>query len=185
MVGAVFWIISVFMQHRLNLFGPEAGWLWIVHQLLVFVAIICVMIGFLGLVWGGAVQSRFGKFSVYLYIFSWSLIIFAGIIMFFVQIEDSPVFILFLIFGVLSDVGALLTGLAVLYSRHWSGWQRYIPILNFLIVFINVNLLVYMSANDGPGLNGELIMGACWLGVALAVYTTQSRTVTTHASVAS
>ena len=178
--GALLFIISVIMQFSLGLFGPDAGWLWIVHQLLAFISISCVMVGFLGLLWGDAVRGWFGKFAVYLYIVGWALIVSAGLFLLVTNIDDSPVFILFPIGGLFSDIGALLVGLAVLFARRWSGWQRYMPMINFVIVFFAVNLPNYFRPESGPGLYGELLMGTCWLGVALAVYTYHAPPVTSR-----
>jgi hypothetical protein len=176
------WVLSVIMQYSLGLFEPDGSPLWIVHQALALTALAGIVVGFLGLIWGGAVQSRFGKTSVYLYALSWTLIIFAGVAGILLQGQESPVFLLYPIGGVLGDVSALLTGIAVLVARRWSGWQRFMPLVNFLLVFFGVNLPSFLGVTDGPGLIGELVMGACWFGVSLAVYTTQTRTVSTPAS---
>lgn len=178
MAGAVLWMIGVIMQYSLGLFGPDSGALWVVHELIAFVALAGMITGFLGLIWGGAVESRFGKTAVYLYAISWGLIIIAGLVGLLPQTADSPIFILYPIGGMLSDVGALLTGIAVIMAKRWAGWQRFMPLVNFLVIFFGVNLPMFAGANDGPGLIGELVMGVCWLGVALAVYTSQSRAVT-------
>lgn len=177
MVGAFLFMASVIMQYSLGLFGPEAGWLWVLHQLLVFTALICIMIGFLGIIWGGGVQSLFGKISVYTFIAGWALVVAAGASGLFLGSEDSPIFILYPVGGTLSEIGALLTGITVLAAGLWAGWQRFMPLINFLVVFFGVSLPSYLNASDGPGLVGELVMGICWFGVALAVYTTQTREV--------
>jgi hypothetical protein len=177
MVGSVLWVITVIMQSSFALYGPDSGWLWVFHQLLVFTAFAGVIIGFLGLIWGGAVSSGFGKTAVYIYVISWALIIIAGLVMLFLPNEESPIFILFPIGGTLQDIGALLTGVAVLIAKRWSGWQRFVPIANFVIVFFGVNLPSFLGATDGPGMIGEFIMGICWFGVALAVYTADERVV--------
>lgn len=171
MVGALVWIFSVFMQNQYDLFGPGSGPLYPVHQLLAFVALAGMAIGFGGLVWGGAVVNRFGKTAVSLYAIGWGLIILAGLVGLILQTDDSPIFILYPIGGLLTDVGGLLIGIAVIVARQWSGWQRFMPLLSFLTIFFGVNLPSTLGATDGPGMVGELIMGACWFGVALAVFT--------------
>jgi hypothetical protein len=180
--AAILWIASVIMQYSLGLFGPDSGTLWIPHQVIALTALLGMVIGFLGLVWGGAVQSRFGKMAVYLYATGWALIIIAGLAGLLLQSEDSPIFILYPIGGVLSDIGALLTGIAVLIAKRWTGWQRYMPLVDFLVIFFGVNLPGFLGATDGPGMIGELVMGACWFGVALAVYTSQTKDVAAQPS---
>ena len=177
LIGSFLWVASVIMQHSLGLFGPESGSLWVAHQLLAFSAIVCVMIGFMGLIWGGAVENLYGKASVYLYIFSWALIVLAGLVLLVLPSGDNPIFILFPVGGILADLGALLTGIAVILARLWKGWQRFMPMANFVIVFALINLPSYLNNTDGPGFVGELIMGVCWFGVALAVFTAKSAAV--------
>jgi len=184
MVGAVLFTASVIMQYSLDLYGPEAGLLWVLHELLVFTAFICIMVGFMGIIWGGGVNSRLGKTSVYIYIASWALIIIAGTAGLLLQTEDNPIFILYPIGALLSDIAAFLVGITVLTAGRWSGWQRFMPLLNFLVVFFGVSLPLILGASDGPGLVGELAMGICWFGVALAVFTTQARQVSPQTAAA-
>ncbi len=171
MVGAGLWMISVIMQNVFGLFGPGSGPLYPIHQLLAFAALGCIIVGFLGLVWGDAVQSRFGRTAVYLHMLSWALIIFTGLVALLIQTEDSPIFLLYPLAGILSDLSGLLIGIAALIAKNWSGWQRYMPLVYFLVVFFGVNLPSFLGVTDGPGMIGEFIMGACWFGLSLAVYT--------------
>jgi hypothetical protein len=182
MAGAILWMISVIMQNRLGLFTPDGSALWVAHELMAMTAIVGMVIGYLGLIWGGAVQSRFGKIAVYLYAFGYGLIVIAGLAGVLLQTPDTPISILFPIGGALWDLGALLTGIAVITAKRWTGWQRFMPLVSFLVIFIAVTLPLIVGATDGPGVIGELIMGACWLGVALAVYTTQTRNVATQSA---
>ena len=171
MFGAGFWAVGTIMQNWFGLWGPGSGPLYPVHQLLAFSALTGMIIGFLGLIWGGAVVGRFGKTAVYLYVAAYGMIILAGLVGLLFQTEDSPIFILYPIGGLLSTLSALLTGVAVLRARRWQGWQLWMPLASFLIIFLAVDLPLFLDVTDGPGLTGELIMAACWFGVALAVYT--------------
>jgi len=175
MVSAILWMISVIMQKSLGLSSPDGSALWVAHELMAMTAIVGMVIGFLGLIWGDAVGSRFGKMAVYLYAFGYGLIVIAGLAGILLQTQDTPISILFPIGGVLWDLGALLTGIAVIAAKRWAGWQRFMPLVNFLVIFFAVTLPLIAGATDGPGMIGELLMGVCWFGVALAVYTTQAR----------
>ncbi len=182
MASAILWMVSVIMQKSLGLSSPDGSALWVAHELMAMTAIVGMVIGFLGLIWGGAVQSRFGKMAVYLYAFGYGLIVVAGLAGVLLQTQDTPISILFPIGGTLWDLGALLTGIAVITAKRWTGWQRFMPLVNFLVIFFAVNLPLIVGATDGPGMIGELIMGACWFGVALAVYTMQARNVAPQSS---
>jgi hypothetical protein len=175
-------MVSVIMQKSLGLSSPDGSARWVAHELMAMTAIVGMVIGFLGLIWGGAVQSRFGRMAVYLYAFGYGLIVIAGLAGVLLQAQDTPISILFPIGGALWDLGALLTGIAVITAKRWTGWQRFMPLVNFLVIFLAVNLPLIVGATDGPGMIGELIMGACWFGVALAVYTTQARNIAPQSS---
>lgn len=182
MVAASLWIVSVIMQNSLDLFNPDGSPLWIAHQMLAIAALAGMVVGFLGLIWGGAVQSRLGKAGVYLYAIGYGLIIVAGLAGLLLQGQDSPVFMLYPLGGILYDLGALLAGIAAMTAKRWARWQRFMPLVSFLVIFFGVNLPNFLGVTDGPGMIGELIMGACWFGVALAVYTTQAKSATLPSS---
>jgi len=171
MVAAGLWVIRAVVQYRFGLFGLDSGPLYPAHQLVAFATLSGMIIGFWGLIWGGAVQSRFGKTAVSLYAVSYALIILAGLVGLIFQTEDSPIFLLYPIGGLLSTISALLMGIAVLRAGLWLGWQRFMPLVSFVIIFLVVDLPLFLGTTDGPGLVGEFVMGACWFGVALAVFT--------------
>ncbi|MCP4416906.1 MAG: hypothetical protein GY805_09810 [Chloroflexi bacterium] len=50
MAGAILWAFTVFLQNRYDLFGLDTGPLYPVHQLLAFVALVGIVIGFWGLI---------------------------------------------------------------------------------------------------------------------------------------
>lgn len=178
MAAALLWIGSVIMQYSLGLFNPDGSALYILHQLISMTALIGMVIGYLGLIWGGAVRNRFGKMAVYLYALGYGLIVIASLAGLFLYGEDNPLSLFFPVGGILWDIGALLIGIAVATAKRWSGWQRFMPLVSFLVIFFGVNLPFFLRAgSDGPGMAGELVMAACWFGVALAVYTVSARQV--------
>ncbi len=171
MGGALLWAVGTIMQNWFGLWGVGSGPLYPVHQLLAFAALTCMIVGFLGLIWRGAVEGGFGKAAVYLYAAAYGMIIIAGLIGLIFQTQDSPIFILYPVGGLLSTLSALLIGVAVLRARRWPGWQVWMPLASFLIIFLAVDLPLFLGVSDGPGLVGELIMAVCWFGVGLAVFT--------------
>lgn len=181
-ISAVVWMIAVIMQHSLNLFAPDGSSLWIVHQLLALTSLAGVAVGFLGLIPSGAVISKFGKTAVILFAIGRGLIILGGLASLFLRGQDSPIFLVFPIGGTLSDIAALLIGIAVITAKSWTGWQRWMPLVHSLVTFLGISLPMGLGAMNGPGLAGELIQGALWLGVALAVFTSASNSRTFAAS---
>ncbi len=171
-IGAILWVTAVIMQSSFNLFVPDGSALWIAHQLIALTALTGVAAGFLGLIPGGAVANTFGKTAVILYAVSRGLIILGGLANLFLQGQDSPIFLVFPIGGMLADIAALLIGIAVVTAKRWTGWQRWMLLAHFLVIFFAVSLPLGLGVTpDGPGMAGELVMGAMWLGVALAVFT--------------
>lgn len=74
--------------------------------------------------------------------------------------------------GTLADVAAPPAGLAVLWTGRRPGWRRSTPLAHALVILLAVNLPVFLFNQGDPGIVAELVMGAGWLFVALAVYVT-------------
>jgi len=182
-LGSVLWIISVILQFSLNLFDSVGSGIWFMHQLLAMIALVGVVIGFLGLISGGAVVNTFGKTTVYLYVVARGLIILGGLFNLFLQGQESPIFLVFPIGGTLGDLAALLIGIAVIIAKRWSGWQRWMPMIHFLVTFFGISLPMGLGIINSPGMVAELVQGIVWFGVALAVYkSTDQKSVTSVTS---
>ena len=174
MGGAVLWIISIVLEYSLGLEPPGSGALFVANQILAFIALAATSLAFVGLVWSGALTGWFGKLAVSLYVLAYALIIIAGVLALFISNEDSPVFLLFPIGGLLSTLGVVLTGIAVAVQGHWSGWQRFMPLINAAYVFFAIDLPFLLSDTpEGPGMVREIIWGVSLFFVGLAVYTAQ------------
>jgi hypothetical protein len=183
-VGAVLWIISVILQNGLGVSGPESGFLWVVHELIAIAALIGMMIGFLGLLWGGAFRGPLGTVAVSVHVLAYVLIVLGTILTLLMGNVESPLFVLFPIGGFLETAGALLLGIAALVSGRWTGWQHWMPLLYslFYLFGIGVPMIAGLTSN-GPGMAMEISQGIAWLLVALAVYTAESGAGARHSSV--
>jgi hypothetical protein len=178
MVSAVLWIISIIMQSSLGLSGPESGSLWVVNELISLTALIGMIIGFLGLIWGGAFRGRFGTITIGVHVLGYTLIVLGGIAGLFLGDSDSPLFLLYPIGAALTVIAAVLIAVAVLTSARWAGWQRWIPLLYSIYQLLLVELPMVLGVTpDGPGSSVEIGLGVSWFLVALAVYTAQTRAV--------
>jgi hypothetical protein len=69
--------------------------------------------------------------------------------------------------ALLSSIGLVLTGIAVLQARRWQGWARWIPLVTGLYFW--VAMFPFILVADGP--NGYVIAGwglvRCLLGLAM------------------
>jgi hypothetical protein len=173
MAGAAMWILSIIVQNALGLEPPDGeGPLFIANQLLAFAAMAAIAFGFLGIYWGGGVTGRFGNISTGMVALGYALIITGGIFVLFLGKNESPIFILFPIGGLLMDLGVLLTGIGVARAGNWNGWQRWMPLVYaaFLWLAIEVPFIAGVTP-DGPGMVPEMLQGIGLFLVALATYT--------------
>jgi len=140
-----------------------------------FVALAAVAVGILGISWGGGVSGRVGKTGVWLFALGHVLIILGGIMALFAGSDDSPIFIVFPIGALMMDVGALITGIAVVTVGRWSGWQRYMPLIYAVYLWLAIELPFIMGVYGDAGPTGmvEIIQDLGLFLVALAVYTAQ------------
>lgn len=172
MAGSVLWIISLIMEYSLGLFTFDGSQLQIADQLLSLAGMSCSMAGFLGLLWGQAFRGRLGPAGIVMHILGWGLIFIGGLGLLVIGPAESPLFLVFPIGGNLHDFGYLFIGIATVTSGRWSGWQRWMPLVAAVVTLLTVGLPMLLGATpDGPGLIPELLMGAMWFGIGLAVVT--------------
>jgi len=92
-----------------------------------------LLIGFFGIWWSGGVgRSLFGKIAFGLGVLGHLLFVLLEAHSLFIG-ELSPAFPLA---PLVSAVGILLTGIAVLRARQWQGWTRWLPLVTGLYPFI-------------------------------------------------
>jgi hypothetical protein len=172
MAGGVFWIISIIMEYSLGLFDHDGSLLDSICTLLALAGMSCSMAGFLGLLWGQFFRGRLGPIGVIMYILGWGLIFIGGLGLLVLSTGDSPLFLVFPIGGNLHDFGFLFIGIATVISGRWSGWQRWMPLVGAVVSILTMGLPMLLGLTpDGPGMIPELLMGAVWFGIGLAVFT--------------
>jgi hypothetical protein len=167
------------------LFPPDgSGPLYVTNQILALVALAAVAVGILGIIWGGGVSGRFGKIVVWIFSIGHILSVVGGIMALLLRADDSPVFIVFPIGGLMMDVGALLTGIAVVKDKRWDGWQRFMPLIYaiYLWLAIEAPFIMGVYGDDGPTGLVEIIQDLGLFLIALAVYTAQTKAMTLHRS---
>jgi len=185
MVGAVLWAIANVLEVSFNLFPPGgSGPLYVSNQVLALVALAAIAVGILGIIWGGGVSGRFGKIAVWIFSLGHILIIVGGLMALFTHADDSPIFIVFPIGGLMMDVGALLTGIAVIKDRRWDGWQRVMPLIYAIYLWLVIEAPFIMGVYGDAGPTGlvEIIQDMGLFLIALAVYTTVAKMTTLQPS---
>ena len=177
MVGAVLWAIVNVLEVSFNLFPPNgSGPLYVTNQILALVALGAIAWGILGIIWGGGVGGRFGRIVVWIFSIGHMLILVGGLMALLLRTDDSPVFLIFPIGALMMDVGALLTGIAVIKDKQWSGWQRFMPLIYAIYLWLVIEVPFIMGAYGemGPVGTVEIIQDLGLFLIALAVYTMQS-----------
>ena len=80
MAGALLWVLSLILEYSLGLQPPAGeGLLYTINQLLAFIALVCVAVGYFGIKSSGGVTTRFGYISVWLFSVGYFLIVLGGI----------------------------------------------------------------------------------------------------------
>ena len=132
-VGGTLWFVSgilgiVFPQ--LNEPGTTA---FQVGGIVATVSLVLLLVGFIGVAWGGALGGRVGKALFGAAVLGYALMVAGG-----VQTvlgvgplldPEAGVALLYLLGRLISAVFALLTGVAVLAARRWAGWMALTPLL--------------------------------------------------------
>ena len=170
MAGALLWILSLILEYSLGLQPPAGeGLLYTANQLLAFIALVCVAVGYFGIKSSGGVITRFGNISVWLFFVGYFLIVLGGIFALALKADDSPIFILLPIGGLLMALGAIFTGFSVMKANAWLGWRRFMPLIYAAYLWLAImipNIIGFYS--DGPGFVPELFQGIGLLLVGLA-----------------
>jgi len=166
MAGAVLWIIRDIMQASLGLYGYGTSLLFTVHRLFSIISMICILIGFLGFLWGGAVKGTFGKIAIVLFALGYAVLTLSDTV---VLLTGSEIGALYPMGGIISLLGAIFTGIAVAVEKRWSGWQRFMPLIHAAFVFL-VMYLPLFAANQEPTPLTELLWGVSLFFMGLAVY---------------
>ncbi len=168
MASAILWLVAITIEYAFHLQQPGDGsLLYYLDQLLFFIATLGYVILLLGLRQGKAAGAGvFGKISLGICIAGLVALLIAQIVS---TLTHNPNFFLFPIGGMLLMLGGLLTGIAVVTARRWSGWQRFAPLLQWL--YYLVLMLSLVIHNQPPTQLGESIWQVTWFITSLALYT--------------
>lgn len=164
MAGAVFFFFNLIVEYRYDLFPPAVGPLAVANQLGFFVGMIGLLIMLIGL-WRAraAGDGRFGRIALGLFITTWAILILGGFLALFTSLAE----ILQPIGGLGGLLGSLLTGIAVVLARRWTGWQRFAPLAQG--VFIPAMMII--RGTFDPTFIIEAIWMGLWFLTSLALYT--------------
>lgn len=172
LAGGILWLLTLIAEYSLGLQPPAGeGPLYVINQLLAFLALIGIALGYLGIRAAGGVKGKMGGAGVWMAAIGYFLIVLAGIFALILRTDDSPIFLLFPLGGLLMDLGVLLTGIAVVRTAEWSGWRRFMPLLYAAYFWLAIEIPFMLEAfPDGPGFVLETPQALGLIGVGLATW---------------
>ena len=167
MVGGAIWFLWIVGATALGIpwTQPQTTTFYVAEALFVVIQLL-LLVGFFGIWWSGGVRrGLFGKIA-----FSLGAL---GHILF-VLLEAHSLILgdmspLFPLAPLVSAVGILLTGIAVLAAKQWQGWTRWIPLLTGLYPFLFMFPFVFINGEPSDYAIG--LWGLVRLVLGLAIYT--------------
>ncbi len=166
--GSLLWVVAILVEYGFGLKPPSSGTLYYANQAMFFVAQAGWVAGIFGLIWARAAGSgRFGKIALGLFGFGWLALLVALPIAAVTGNQDLP---LYPIGGLISTLGGLLSGVAVVTAGRWHGWQRF-SVLFYALYYFLVLMVPLIVANRPPTLVTEALWGLAWLPMAYALAT--------------
>lgn len=169
MCAAGLWLAALFIEYQFGLIPPGDGsWLYYVDQFVFFLALTGYLFMLLGL-WQSkaAGNGRFGKTSLGIFITGIAALLVAQIVQW---LTKNPDFFLYPVGGIFQLLGGLLTGIAVVTAKRWSGWQRFAPLLQGLYYLIVLFIPIVVSNQDPTQLT-EGLWQVTWFITSLALFT--------------
>mgnify|MGYP003619507953 CR=1 FL=1 len=165
MAGAVFFFINLVIEYRYDLFPPGSGPLFVANALGFYASMLGLLLMLVGM-WRAraAGDGRFGRLSLGFFIAAWTALILGGFISLFTGNAD---FFLLAVGGLGGLLGSLLTGIAVVFARRWTGWQRFAPLAQGLFI----PSMMILRGTPEPTFVIEVVWMAFWFLTSLALYT--------------
>lgn len=177
--GALLWILTLVLEYSLGLQPPAGeGPLYVLNQILALTALVGIALGYQGIKAYRGVSTRFGRISVSLFTVGYFLIVIAGVFALIMRSDDSPIFILFPLGGLLMDLGALFTGFSVMKANVWQGWRRFMPLIYAIYLWAVIEIpFILEFYPDGPGFVPEIFQALGLLMVGVATFQESDRNV--------
>ena len=133
-VGGVVWfavgMLTATVLPQMSTPGTSAS---AVSSIISTLALVLVLIGFLGIGLGGALGGWFGKIVFGIAVLGYGLMVIGSVLTIFgigpLTDPETAVSLIFLLGRLIGVVFTLLTGIAVLLARRWGGWAAFTPLL--------------------------------------------------------
>ena len=165
-VGGALWVIVLMadvVAHG-SVYGSAASYrVW--ESLLILVQAL-LLIGVVGLAWSGATGAgRLGRVGLWLALLGRTSFL-LGELRSFAQGKDDD--LLVPLGALVTGLGMLLVGVAVVRAQRWVGWHRMIPLLTGLYPFVAMFPIIAITGE--PSALMIALWGLLWLPLGLALY---------------
>ncbi len=162
-VGSVLWLLLIGAQTALWGFEPPAGsFAFYAIELCLIITQLLLLFGFFGVLWSDGVgRSTFGKIAFGIGLLGHLIFVAAEAHSFIVGATSD----LLALGALVSAIGLLLTGIAVLRAKRWQGWTRWMPLLTGLYPWLAMFPFIFIA--DEP--NGYAIAGWGLMRLALGL----------------
>jgi len=145
LIGGLLWAVVMSSFSALGLTTPATPAGFYVFESLFMVIQILLFIGVVGLAWSGAAGNGwFGKLALGIALLGRTLFVLAEAHLLLSFSDFSP---LLPLGALVTALGMVLTGVAVLRAERWQGWQRFAPLLAGLYPFLTMFPLLAITGD--------------------------------------
>ncbi len=123
-------------------------------------SVVLLLVGLLGILWGGALGGRFGKALFAVAVLGYGLMV-VGALQTIAGVgplldPEAGVALIYLLGRLVAAVFMLLTGVAVVLARRWTGWPAFTPVLVGLCPLVGElgSVVLFGQPNE--------LLNACW-----------------------
>jgi hypothetical protein len=138
------------------------------------VLLLCLMGGPLGLLASSAAGSgRTGRTGIIGAIISLMGLLFYLVGVLYTGLVDPEMGIFYALGALLSGVGMLLLGIAVLLAKRLEGWRRFTPLLvgAYYVLMIPIQIVFFIGPHGRPSATLLALWGLTWALLGYAIYT--------------
>lgn len=168
LLGGVLWVAVAGVSALLGVASAADGaafWAvesaWLVLQVLLLVGVVGLALS------GAAGRGRFAMFALGLALLGRTVFVLAEAHCLAIGSDQSP---LLPLGAIVTAIGTLLAGFAVLLARRWRGWRRYVVLATGVYPF--VSMFPFLVANGGePSIVLIALWGLPWALLGYTLYT--------------
>ena len=169
MFGALLFFVGLLIEYRYGLFPPGSGTLFVINQMMFFVAMGCILL----MLWGmrqarAGGNGRFARITLTIFPIGWAALLLGGIVSLLTGNADN---LFFPLGGLTVMVFGLLAGIAVALGKNWQGWSRFAPLLQGVYYLLVMMILPpILTGSNEPTFLTESLWMLTWFLMGLAMF---------------